>query len=199
MHSPMKCYQKCIVKWLKCVLEKLRHDLIVWRAPSAFKFYVIPKKSFLNMYFKLTTVIFGKEVRQGRESICEEEFMHHSVIFNKNIMMCVCFNAKMKIIWVVSCSQRKVKLFYDEVTFEWKLKICMHFLAQPLGWEDPLEKGKATHFSILACRLYSLWGHKELDMTERLSLSLIKQSLWDGGRMKNRAIEKSLHWHILSV
>jgi len=78
---------------------------------------------------------------------------------------------------VVSCCQRKVKLFYDEVTFEWKLKICMHFWAQPLGGEDPLEKGKATHFSILAWRLYSLWGHKELDMTERLSLSLKKQSL----------------------
>ena len=22
-----------------------------------------------------------------------------------------------------------------------------------LGWEDPLEKGKATHFSILVCRI----------------------------------------------
>ena len=22
-----------------------------------------------------------------------------------------------------------------------------------LGWEDPLERGKATHFSILACRI----------------------------------------------
>ena len=38
-----------------------------------------------------------------------------------------------------------------------------------LGWEDPLEKGKATHPSILAWRIP--WGHKELDMTERLSLS----------------------------
>ena len=35
-----------------------------------------------------------------------------------------------------------------------------------LGWED-LEKGKATHSSILACR-----GPKESDTTERLSLSL---------------------------
>ena len=37
-----------------------------------------------------------------------------------------------------------------------------------LGWEDPLEKGKATHSSILAWRihgLYSLWGPKELDRT----------------------------------
>ena len=28
-----------------------------------------------------------------------------------------------------------------------------------LSWEDPLEKGKATHSRILA------WVHKELDMT----------------------------------
>ena len=26
-------------------------------------------------------------------------------------------------------------------------------LVQILGWEDPLEKGKATHASILACRI----------------------------------------------
>ena len=40
---------------------------------------------------------------------------------------------------------------------------------QSLGWEDPLEKGTATHFSILAWRfhgLHSPWGHKESDMTE---------------------------------
>ena len=35
---------------------------------------------------------------------------------------------------------------------------------QSLGWKDSLEKGKATHFSILAWR--SSWGSKELDMTE---------------------------------
>ena len=34
-----------------------------------------------------------------------------------------------------------------------------------LDWEDPLEKGTATHTSILAWR-------KELDKTDRLSLSL---------------------------
>ena len=33
-----------------------------------------------------------------------------------------------------------------------------------LGWEDPLEKGKATLFSILAWRIP--WGRKELDTTE---------------------------------
>ena len=44
--------------------------------------------------------------------------------------------------------------------------------AWSLAWEDPLEKGKATHSSILDWRiLYSPWGHKESDMTERLSLN----------------------------
>ena len=49
-----------------------------------------------------------------------------------------------------------------------------------LGWEDPLEKGKATHSSILAWRfhgLYSPWGCTELDTTERLSLSLMSSAL----------------------
>ena len=47
-----------------------------------------------------------------------------------------------------------------------------------LGWEDSLEKGKATHSSILAWRIPwieelggLLWGHKESGMTEQLILS----------------------------
>ena len=45
---------------------------------------------------------------------------------------------------------------------------------QSLGWEDTLEKGKATHSSILAWRIpWTIpWGCKESDMTEQLSLSL---------------------------
>ena len=42
-----------------------------------------------------------------------------------------------------------------------------------LGWEDPLEKGMATHSRILGWRihgLYSPWGHKEADTTELFSL-----------------------------
>ena len=47
-----------------------------------------------------------------------------------------------------------------------------------LGWEDPLEKGVATHSSILAWRIpwteepggLSPWGRKELDTAERLTL-----------------------------
>ena len=45
-----------------------------------------------------------------------------------------------------------------------------------LGWEDPLEKGTATFSNILAWRIsWTIpWGCKELDMTERLLLSLSK-------------------------
>ena len=40
---------------------------------------------------------------------------------------------------------------------------------QSVSWEDPLEKGMATHSSILAWRthaLYSPWGRRESDTTE---------------------------------
>ena len=40
-----------------------------------------------------------------------------------------------------------------------------------MGWEDPLEKGKANLLQYSG--LYSPWGRKESDMTEQLSLSLI--------------------------
>ena len=54
---------------------------------------------------------------------------------------------------------------------------------QSLGWQDPLEKGMATHSSILAWRipwteepgrLHSPWGCKQLDMTGQLTLSLFQ-------------------------
>ena len=47
------------------------------------------------------------------------------------------------------------------------------------GWEQPLEKGKATHSSypVFWLRefhgLYTPWGRKESDMTEQLSLHSI--------------------------
>ena len=50
-----------------------------------------------------------------------------------------------------------------------------------LGWEDPLEKGMATHSSILAWRIhgqrslecYKPLGHKESDTTEWLVLNTV--------------------------
>ena len=47
---------------------------------------------------------------------------------------------------------------------------------QFLGSEDPLEKGKAPHSSILAWRSpWTTWGCKESDKTERLSLHFTSQ------------------------
>ena len=51
---------------------------------------------------------------------------------------------------------------------------------QPLGWEDPLEKGMATHSNVLVWRIpwteepgrLQFIGCKELDMTEQLSHTL---------------------------
>ena len=74
-----------------------------------------------------------------------------------------------------------------------------------LGWEDPLEKGKVIHSSILA------WGHKESDMTEWFSLSLRKLltpsslSLWNYPVHKNQPHHISgsqthpLRWPTLSL
>ena len=45
-----------------------------------------------------------------------------------------------------------------------------------LGWEDPLEEGKATYSSIVTLEFHGLCspqGHKELGMTELLSLSFL--------------------------
>ena len=61
-----------------------------------------------------------------------------------------------------------------------KLPAMQETQVQSLGQEAPLEKGMATHSSILAWRIsrtekpggYSPWGHKESDTTELLTLSL---------------------------
>ena len=52
---------------------------------------------------------------------------------------------------------------------------------QSLGWDDPLEKGMATHYSIFDRKIprteepgsYSSWGCQESDTTEWLTLSLL--------------------------
>ena len=51
---------------------------------------------------------------------------------------------------------------------------------QSLGWEDPLDKGKAPHSVFWPGefhRLYSPWGCKESDTAERLSFSF--SVIWD--------------------
>ena len=59
---------------------------------------------------------------------------------------------------------------------------------QFLGWEDPLEKGMATHRGIVyllgeshgqrSLAGYSPWGHKDLDMIEGLTFSLSVDIQW---------------------
>ena len=61
---------------------------------------------------------------------------------------------------------------------------------QFLSWEDPLEKGKATHSSILAWRIpwtVYPWGRKESDTTERLSLSAAEK-IKEGKQSRRRRV-----------
>ena len=54
------------------------------------------------------------------------------------------------------------------------LPVMLETQVQSLGWEDPLQKGMATHSSILAWQIpwrrslvgYSPWSHKVLDTTK---------------------------------
>ena len=63
-----------------------------------------------------------------------------------------------------------------------KLPAMQQTWVPSLGWEDSLEKGMATHSSVLAWKIhghrwatqvvgYSPWGCKELDTTESLTLT----------------------------
>ena len=69
-----------------------------------------------------------------------------------------------------------------------------------LGWEDPLKKRKANlpNSSILAWRIpWAVWGRKELDMTETLSLHFFRtrtknfKSVW---KHKRPQIATALLW-----
>ena len=75
---------------------------------------------------------------------------------------------------------------------------------QPLIWDDPLEKGKATHSGILVWRIlepngqrslvgYSPWGLKESDTTERLSIAQ------QHGKINLFAIQQKLTEHCKST
>ena len=55
---------------------------------------------------------------------------------------------------------------------------------QSLGWEDPLEKGMATHSSSLAWRIpnrigCSPWGRKESDTAEQAGTHTKMQNQWE--------------------
>ena len=66
------------------------------------------------------------------------------------------------------------------------------------GWEDPLKKEVATHSRIVAGEFYgqrspagcSPWGLKELDMSERLTISVVFKSM----RMDETKEDGSIEW-----
>ena len=72
-------------------------------------------------------------------------------------------------------TQRHCAIVYLYVTWKW---VCLPHTLVRIKWSNRLmEKGMATHSSILALRIpwteesvgYSPWGHKESDTTKRLS------------------------------
>ena len=76
-------------------------------------------------------------------------------------------------------------ILFLQLCFPWASLVAQQVKNQPalqktwvrsLGWEDPLEKGKANHSGILAWESHGQrkvpWGRKESDRTEWLSLSL---------------------------
>ena len=74
-------------------------------------------------------------------------------------------------IWLGSFVSNLLRIFFPPVFELYKqlvknLPAMQETWVQSLGWEDPLEKGKATHSSILAWRIPWTWGLKEADRTE---------------------------------
>ena len=69
---------------------------------------------------------------------------------------------------------------------------------RPLGWEDPLEKGKATHSSILAWRIpWTVHGLAESDTTERLSPSLSTLTVLNPWASHSPGLTQP-HWSLIS-
>ena len=59
-----------------------------------------------------------------------------------------------------------------------------------LGWEDPLEKGKAAHSSVLAWRIPWTWGRKEWYTTERFYFHF-------GEQIRLNFMEFSPSWYLI--
>ena len=63
---------------------------------------------------------------------------------------------------------------------------------QSLAWEDPLEKGTATHSSVLAWRIswnISPWGCKQSDTAEQLS-PLQEGRAQEGNRSESERVSR---------
>ena len=87
---------------------------------------------------------------------------------------------------ILICTPCTLTFIFNITLYSWAFLVAQLIKNPPamreawvrsLGWEDTLEKGTATHSSILAWRipwihgLYSPWGSKESDMTKQFSLT----------------------------
>ena len=80
---------------------------------------------------------------------------------------------------------KKVRCINPKTQTEKNLPAMQETQVRSLGWEDPLEKGVATHSSILAWEISRTeepgrlhpWGCKESDMTQQLTLSFSRLQL----------------------
>ena len=72
---------------------------------------------------------------------------------------------------------------------------------QSLGWEDPLERGKATHSSILAWSIswtVSQWGRKELERLSNFHL-LTQYLILQMRKPKNREFSSPAQYHTINT
>ena len=61
--------------------------------------------------------------------------------------------------WLMSCTHFSILLGFPGGSAGKELPAIRETWIQSLGWEDPLEKGKVTHSSILAWRIpWTVWS-----------------------------------------
>ena len=134
----------------------------------------------ISIYFGLLSIVPGSQLLRPLEFLkWEEQWSIFVTIFG--LLSSVPENHK----WVSGYSNKPLSSTTEFMLLRWllvpqtvkNLPAIWETQVQSLVWEDPLKKGMATHSSILAWRIpwteepvgYSLWGCKELDMTEQIS------------------------------
>ena len=76
------------------------------------------------------------------------------------------------------------------------LTAMLETLVRSLGWDNPLEKERTTHSSILTWRIPWTWSRKEWDTTEGFSLSL---SLWRIDTPQFSSVQSLSHVQLLAT
>ena len=74
----------------------------------------------------------------------------------------------------------------------WKTWVCF------LGWEDPLEVGKATHSVFWPGEFHGLWNHKESDTTERFHSLSYRIVYWPGYSCSTYGSLLPLPWTLIN-